>query len=94
LDEDGVYDPAHFNDRLLLGLNSPSPYSTSRCMSVVSTTKNPTRQSICHVGITDLSQNLSIRQVSSSMPVVPNRRNGFVDLDLTAARDVEYVMRT
>lgn len=24
LDEDGVYDPAHFNDRLLLGLNSPS----------------------------------------------------------------------
>jgi DNA invertase Pin-like site-specific DNA recombinase len=22
LDEDGVYDPAHFNDRLLLGLNS------------------------------------------------------------------------
>ena len=23
LDEDGVYDPAHFNDRLLLGLNSP-----------------------------------------------------------------------
>lgn len=24
LDEDGVYNPAHFNDRLLLGLNSPS----------------------------------------------------------------------
>ena len=23
LDEDGVYDPAHFNDRLLLGVNSP-----------------------------------------------------------------------
>lgn len=23
LDEDGLYDPAHFNDRLLLGLNSP-----------------------------------------------------------------------
>lgn len=23
LDEDGIYDPAHFNDRLLLGLNSP-----------------------------------------------------------------------
>jgi DNA invertase Pin-like site-specific DNA recombinase len=23
LDEDGVYDPAHFNDRLLLGLNRP-----------------------------------------------------------------------
>lgn len=23
LDEDGVYDPSHFNDRLLLGLNSP-----------------------------------------------------------------------
>ena len=33
LDEDGVYDPAHFNDRLLLGLNRPdsqsTPYSTS-----------------------------------------------------------------
>jgi hypothetical protein len=23
LDEDGLYDPAHFNDRLLLGLNRP-----------------------------------------------------------------------
>jgi hypothetical protein len=23
LDEDGTYDPAHFNDRLLLGLNRP-----------------------------------------------------------------------
>ena len=23
LDEDGIYDPSHFNDRLLLGLNSP-----------------------------------------------------------------------
>ena len=29
LDEDGVYDPAHFNDRLLLGLNSHTIYSTS-----------------------------------------------------------------
>ena len=33
LDEDGIYDPAHFNDRLLLGLNRPdtqsTPYSTS-----------------------------------------------------------------
>ena len=33
LDEDGVYAPAHFNDRLLLGLNRPdsqsTPYSTS-----------------------------------------------------------------
>jgi DNA invertase Pin-like site-specific DNA recombinase len=29
LDEDGVYDPAHFNDRLLLGLNRPDSYSTS-----------------------------------------------------------------
>ncbi len=29
LDEDGVYDPSHFNDRLLLGLNSANPYSTS-----------------------------------------------------------------
>ena len=28
-DEDGVYDPAHFNDRLLLGLNRPDSYSTS-----------------------------------------------------------------
>jgi hypothetical protein len=25
LDEDGLYDPAHFNDRLLLGLNRASP---------------------------------------------------------------------
>ena len=24
LDEDGVYDPSHFNDRLLLGLNKPA----------------------------------------------------------------------
>ena len=24
LDEDGIYDPAHFNDRLLLGLNKPA----------------------------------------------------------------------
>jgi hypothetical protein len=29
LDEDGVYDPAHFNDRLLLGLKRPRSYSTS-----------------------------------------------------------------
>ena len=29
LDEDGVYDPAHFNDRLLLGLNRPETQSTS-----------------------------------------------------------------
>jgi len=29
LDEDGVYDPAHFNDRLLLGLNRPDSQSTS-----------------------------------------------------------------
>jgi Resolvase, N terminal domain len=29
LDEDGIYDPAHFNDRLLLGLNRPDSYSTS-----------------------------------------------------------------
>ena len=29
LDEDGVYDPAHFNDRLLLGLNRPESYRTS-----------------------------------------------------------------
>jgi DNA invertase Pin-like site-specific DNA recombinase len=29
LDEDGLYDPAHFNDRLLLGLNRPDSYSTS-----------------------------------------------------------------
>ena len=32
LDEDGIYDPANFNDRLLLGLNRPdtqsTPYST------------------------------------------------------------------
>ena len=34
LDEDGIYDPSHFNDRLLLGLNRPetqsTPCSTSR----------------------------------------------------------------
>ena len=29
LDEDGIYDPSHFNDRLLLGLNRPDSYSTS-----------------------------------------------------------------
>jgi hypothetical protein len=29
LDEDGVYDPASFNDRLLLGLNRPETQSTS-----------------------------------------------------------------
>jgi len=93
LDEDGVYDPAHFNDRLLLGLNSPSSYSTSRCMSVFSRTKNPTRQSICHLGIMDLSQNLLIGQVMLSMPVAPNRCNRLVDLDAAAARDVEDVLR-
>jgi len=29
LDEDGIYDPAHFNDRLLLGLNRPDTQNTS-----------------------------------------------------------------
>ena len=29
LDEDGVYDPASFNDRLLLGLNRPETQNTS-----------------------------------------------------------------
>jgi DNA invertase Pin-like site-specific DNA recombinase len=29
LDEDGLYDSAHFNDRLLLGLNRPETQSTS-----------------------------------------------------------------
>ena len=29
LDEDGIYDPGHFNDRLVLGLNRPDSYSTS-----------------------------------------------------------------
>lgn len=29
LDEDGVYDPANFNDRLLLGLKRPDSYCTS-----------------------------------------------------------------
>jgi hypothetical protein len=33
LDEDGIYDPAHFNDRLLLGLNRPDSYNTSRSTS-------------------------------------------------------------
>ena len=29
LDEDGIYDPSNFNDRLLLGLNRPDTQSTS-----------------------------------------------------------------
>jgi hypothetical protein len=29
LDEDGIYDPSHFNDRLLLGLKRPGSQSTS-----------------------------------------------------------------
>ena len=29
LDEDGLYDPSHFNDRLLLGLKRPDSYCTS-----------------------------------------------------------------
>ena len=33
LDEDGLYDPAHFNDRLLLGLNRPGTQSTSYSIS-------------------------------------------------------------
>ena len=33
LDEDGLYNPAHFNDRLLLGLNRPGTQSTS-CSTV------------------------------------------------------------
>jgi len=37
LDEDGLYDPAHFNDRLLLGLNRPETQSTS-CSIFCSTT--------------------------------------------------------
>jgi hypothetical protein len=28
LDEDGIYDPANFNDRLLLGLNRPDSQCT------------------------------------------------------------------
>ena len=36
LDEDGIYDPAHFNDRLLLGLNRPETQST--CCSTFSWT--------------------------------------------------------
>jgi len=28
-DEDGLYDPGHFNDRLLLGLNRPDTQNTS-----------------------------------------------------------------
>ena len=34
LDEDGTYDPSHFNDRLLLGLNKPDSQSTS-CSTIV-----------------------------------------------------------
>jgi hypothetical protein len=37
LDEDGIYDPAHFNDRLRLGLNRPDSYSTSCSTFIVST---------------------------------------------------------
>jgi hypothetical protein len=35
LDEDGVYDPKNFNDRLLLGLNRPDTQSTSCSTSEV-----------------------------------------------------------
>jgi len=31
LDEDGIYDPSHYNDRLLLGLKRPDSYCTSCC---------------------------------------------------------------
>jgi DNA invertase Pin-like site-specific DNA recombinase len=34
-DTDGVYDPSNYNDRLLLGLNSASSYSTSHCVFVI-----------------------------------------------------------
>jgi DNA invertase Pin-like site-specific DNA recombinase len=34
LDEDGLYDPSHFNDRLLLGLNRPASQSTSYSTSL------------------------------------------------------------
>jgi hypothetical protein len=33
LDEDGLYNPSHFNDRLLLGLNRPDTQSTSYSIS-------------------------------------------------------------
>jgi hypothetical protein len=33
LDEDGIYDPVNFNDRLLLGLNRPDTQSTSYSIS-------------------------------------------------------------
>jgi DNA invertase Pin-like site-specific DNA recombinase len=42
LDEDGVYDPAHFNDRLLLGLNRPDTQCTS-CSIFPSTSPVRTR---------------------------------------------------
>src|SRR5262249_10521594 len=32
-DQDGVYDPTHYHDRLLLGLKSSSPYSTGNYTS-------------------------------------------------------------
>jgi len=33
LDEDGLYDPADFNDRLLLGMNRHGSQGTSRCIT-------------------------------------------------------------
>jgi Resolvase, N terminal domain len=45
LDEDGVYDPAHFNDRLLLGLNRPdtqcTSYSTFHATTSIGTISQP-----------------------------------------------------
>jgi DNA invertase Pin-like site-specific DNA recombinase len=34
-DGDGIYDPTHYNDRLLLGLNRPAAYCTSCSTSVM-----------------------------------------------------------
>ena len=42
-DEEGIYDPSDFNDRLLLGLNSPRSYSTSNYKNGLLTTLNPAR---------------------------------------------------
>ena len=45
LDEDGIYDPAHFNDRLLLGLNRPETQSTSYSTFCWTTT-----ETVVHLG--------------------------------------------
>ena len=64
LDEDGLYDPAHFNDRLLLGLNRPDSYSTS-----YSSSRRSVNRLDIHLGIT------AARGRASSQTVARCRRD-------------------